>query len=252
MDSNSESQDLFQPSFSPRGISLAGLMLTVLFLAIFAGTFFPLALFDPSWQLRVTNTLLNSSPVSLSGLVLIHLGSTLDRQDRHLQSRRELASRLAVVPCIGFLLLVPLLTSAILLQDSTTHARRSAVNGRVSMQLERMQNAVNQATSVEDLEQRLRALNGPVLEQSDRGLPLPQVKLRVQAVLNLASKEIATNMPAYERKGLFTLLPEILRLGLASLALSIAFGGLARRRGSDYSFLLEALGGGKRRLSRSA
>jgi hypothetical protein len=246
MVNSSSGQDLFLPSFSARGLSLAGLMLLVYFLTILVGVFFPVSLLDPAWQLRLANSLLNSSPVALSGLVLIHLGSTLDRQDRHLLSRREIVSRLAVLPSLGFILLIPLLTSAMLMQRMSVSVQRSANVGRATMELERMQLAVKQATSVEDLDQRLRAINGPRLEPTDRGIPLAQVKQRVQAVLDVVSKEIATNMPASIPVGPSTF-TEILRMATASFALAIAFAGLARRRGSDNSFLLEALGAGKQR-----
>ncbi len=246
MVNHSTSKDLFLPSFSARGVSLAGLMLLILFLTILVGAVTPVSLLDPAWQLRLANTLLNGSPVALIGLVLVHLGATLDRQDHHLLNRREVVSRLAVLPSIGFVLLIPLITSALLMQRMSVSVQRSANVERANVQLARMQLAVQQATSVEDLDQRLRAVNGPRLESTDRGIPLAQVKQRVQAVLDVVSKEIAINMPARVPARLSTF-PEILRLTIASFALAIAFAGLARRRGSDNSFLLEVLGAGKQR-----
>jgi hypothetical protein len=242
-----EPRDAPLTSFSARGLSLAGLMLLVLYLTILAGAFFPIAVLDPAWQLKLGSTLINSSPVPLTGLALLHLGATLDRQDPLLFNRREWGSRLAIAASLGFLLLIPLLSSASLMQAMNQSVERNSGLGRATQQLERLQLAVNQADSVQDLDQRLQAIQGPQLEATDRNLPLPEVKLRVQAVLDRASRQIASAKQAAAPTSLLSLLPEILRTAVGCLALAIAFAGLARRRGSDNSFLLEALGAGKQR-----
>lgn len=104
------------PSSTARGLSLAGLVLLVLFLAILAGALFPIALLAPAWQLSFGGALINSSPVALTGLALLHLAAALAPTDRLVAGRRRLAAQLAIPAAFGFLLLllVPLLTSAAL------------------------------------------------------------------------------------------------------------------------------------------
>ena len=59
------------PASTARGLSLAGLVLLVLFLSILAGALCPIALLDPAWQLRVGGALIHASPVAVGSLPLL-------------------------------------------------------------------------------------------------------------------------------------------------------------------------------------
>jgi hypothetical protein len=104
-----DGHDLIVPS---RGLSLAGLVLLALYIAILAGSFFPIQLLNPAWQLKFGSALINASPFPLIGLGALHLARVLDPDDPLLCRRCRLASRLAVAVALGFLLLIPLLSLA--------------------------------------------------------------------------------------------------------------------------------------------
>lgn len=133
------------PSATARGLSLAGLVLLVLFLTILAGSLFPIALLDPSWQPRVGGALINSSPLPLTGLALLHLAAALDRDDPLLTRRLHVAGRLAIPAALGFLLLVPLLSSAALRRQSDQTLQRTAGLRRASSQLDSLRQAAREA-----------------------------------------------------------------------------------------------------------
>ena len=225
------------PSSTARGLSLAGLVLLVLFLAILAGALFPIALLAPAWQLRFGGALINASPVALTGLAMLHLAAALDPEDPLLAGRLRLAAQLAIPAALGFLLLLPLLNSAALRQQSDQAQQRRSQLGTANQQLEALRLAVRQAGSVPELDQRLSALRGPQLEPSDRSLPLPEVRRRVDVVLDRAAGEIARQAAAAPATDPQRLWIEIGRTSFACLALALGFAGLARRHDDDASLL---------------
>ncbi|MFM7550880.1 MAG: hypothetical protein ACKO8I_18865 [Cyanobacteriota bacterium] len=83
-------------STTPRNLSFTGLVFLLLFLSIAAGALFPIAILAPAWQLRLGSTLINSSPIPLTGLALLHLAVFLDKQDELLVRRRRIPAALAL------------------------------------------------------------------------------------------------------------------------------------------------------------
>lgn len=240
----------YVPSATARGFSLAGAVMVVLFLTVVAGSLFPIQLLDPTWQLRVGSSLINSSPMPLTGLVLIHLASSLDLRDPQLAARRQLAARLAIPVALGFLFLFPLLTTAALRQQSTQLSERSSRVQRATTQVEAIRQATASATSVDDLRQRLTTLQGPQLTEAERSLPLPVLRARINAALDRVASQIDRQRPAPTAANPWTLLPEILRSAVASIALFVGFAALARRPEAEMSFLGELQANWQRRLGR--
>ena len=83
-------------SSTPRNLAFTGLVLLLLFLSIAAGAFFPIAILDPAGQLRLGAVLINSAPLPLMGLAILHLALYLDKQDELLVRRRRIAAALAL------------------------------------------------------------------------------------------------------------------------------------------------------------
>jgi AraC-like DNA-binding protein len=201
-------------------------VLLVLFLTIVAGSLFPIALLDPGWQLRLGGALINSSPMPLTGLALLHL-----------------AARLAVPVALGYMFLLPSLDSAALQQQAGQSSQQLARISRATSQLEALRAAVQSATSPQDLGQRLAVLQGRQLEPADQGLSLPDLRRRVNAVLDQAAGQIARQKAAIPAVTPWRLAPEILRTSVACLALAVGFAGLAARAKSERSLLAELLWG---------
>lgn len=225
-------------SSTAHSLSWAGLVLIALFLTTVAGTLWPLRLLDPGWQLRVGGSLINTSPLALTGLALLHLAAAQDPLAPWLRRRRQLAARLAIGVSLGFLLLVPLLSTAVLRQQAE-QSRSRVVLGRSTAQLQALRQAVVAASSPQDLSQRLAALAATRLDDTALNLPLPQLKQQLLARLDQAAAQLRRARTTTPRPDRWALAGEMLRTALACLALSVGFASLGRRRGAEVSLLLE-------------
>jgi hypothetical protein len=251
MSSSSDRREtVYLPSATARGFSLAGMVMVILFLTVVAGSLFPIQLLNPAWQLRVGSALINSSPMPLTGLALLHLASSLDLRDPQLSARRQLAARLAIPVALGFLLLFPLLTTAALQQQGGQSRERNTQVRRATTQVEALRQAAANATSVDDLRQRFRSLQGPQLNETELTLPLPVLRTRINAALDRVVAQIERQKPAAAASNPWALLPEVLRSGVACIALFVGFAGLARRPQAEMSFLGELQAGLQRSFGR--
>ena len=242
MASRTSRSELLQTSSIARGLSLAGLVLSALYLSILAGSFFPIQLLDAAWQLKAGLALINVSPFSLLGLALLHLAHIVDPDDPLIADRQRLGSRLAVAAALGFLLLLPLLSVAAVsrLQQSTTTETR--LISRANRHLHALRQVVASATTPAELRNRLIALNGPMLDGQDLSLPLPTTKAQVNRMLDEAASQVARQQQSLPPRNPWSLLPELLRNGFACIALFLGFAGLAQRPNMELSFLGELQG----------
>lgn len=222
-----------------RSLNPLALVLVVLFGTIAAGSLLPVHPFDPAWQWRVTTMFLNSAPLPLLALALLQIGSVLDPKDHKLQERRRLFARLAVAATIGFLLLIPLGVSAGLRQHSLEDGAKASRITMAEQRLAALRLAVREARSGDDLGERLRQLQGPLLAPSDQSTSLPLLKAQVGAVLDQAQIQIARQRAALPAAPTAALLPELLRNSVASLALAVGFAAFARRPGLEVTLLEE-------------
>ena len=144
-----------------------------------------------------------------------------------------------MIAALGFLLLVPLMGVAGLQQSrSSTSAQSSRISG-AERRLVALRQAVASANSNEEINQRLQRLQGPVLGPADIAQPLTLLKAQVAAVLDQAQLQIARERQATPPTDPWRLLPELLRNGIACLALALGFAALAVRPGSEDSLLQE-------------
>ena len=232
-----------EPTVACRGLSLAGLVLIVVFLTILTGVLFPVRLINPVWQLRLGGMLINMAPMPLIGLGLLHLAVLLDPLDPLLMRRLRPAAHLAVVAALGYLLLAPLLGYASLAQLQAQIKARDAGLSRAGSNLEQLRQAVSAATSVPDLEARMNALQGPKLDAADRLQPLPRLRIRAKALIDQAVARLSQAKAAAPQANPWMLLPTIARNSVACLALAVGFAGLAQRPGSESSLLAELISG---------
>jgi len=244
------------PSSTAHSLSWAGMVLIALFLTTVAGTLWPLRLLDPTWQLRVGGGLINTSPLALTGLALLHLAAAQDPLAPWLRRRRRIASHLAVAVSVGFVLLVPLLSTAVLRQQAE-QSRSGMELGQRTAQLQVLRQAVVAASSPQELRARLAALKAPLLDDTALSLPLPQLKQQLLARLDQAAARLARARSVTLPTQRWALLGEMLRTALACLALGVGFASLGKRRRGEVSLLLElqfaweALRHGRRRWQAS-
>jgi hypothetical protein len=144
-----------------------------------------------------------------------------------------------VAAALGFLLLLPLQTGAVLKQGRSLNQAQASRIQRAEDRLKVLRQAVAGAASNAELNQQLQKLSGPVLGPADIAQPLPLLKAQVGAVLDQAALGISRERESSRPRTPLLLLPDLLRNALASLALALGFAALARRPGSPITLLQE-------------
>ena len=226
-------------SSSARGLSLSGLVLFGLYGSIVLGSLFPIQLMAPAWQLKVGSTLINASPFPLIGLGLLHLAADLKPNDKLLSRRHRFAARLAVAVSLGFLLLVPLMSVAAVMQQRQRVASQLTLTRRAESNLQALTQVVSSSQSTDELRDRLIDLNGPVIDEANAVKPLATLKAEVNDLLQKAAAQVARKSQQLPTIKPRSLLPELLRNAFACLVLAIGFAGLGFRSNSAFPVLAE-------------
>ncbi|MEB3331486.1 MAG: hypothetical protein VKI83_03205 [Synechococcaceae cyanobacterium] len=229
--------------FAPFRLSWVAIVLFVLFGTLVIGAALPPKLADPSWQLGVVATLLNSAGFPLVGMALMHLAADLAPDNAQLAARRRFCARLAVPVVFGFLLLIPLQTFALWQQSTTVLGGREAQLARAERNLQSLRQAVEGASSIADLQKRLQAISSQQLSATELAAPLPVLKSQAKAALQQAERLLDRQRQALPRGGVFVLAQAGLRNLVACLALALGFAALAQRPRSMKPLLQEWLHG---------
>lgn len=225
-----------------RSLSRLALAFLLLFATLVLNALFPFTPLDPSWQGRLSRTLLDSASLPLLALALLQIAVVLDPDDPILERRHRSCSRLAAAAVLGFLLLVPLQISASLRLQQATGAEQLGRLAQAERQLAGFRQAVQQARSADALASSLEQLGGPRPAPADLALPLPLLKAQTNAALDQAQLTIRRQRAALPASDPLRQLPELLRPCIASLILAFAFASLARgRQQEDEQSLLDQL-----------
>ena len=220
-------------------LAVAARSLVFVFVVTVAVRLFPVQALDPAWQMTICSALLNQAALPLLALVLLHAASALHPADGRLASARRRWRGLAVAATLGFALLLPLQGFATwrglsqgLQQDA---ARRAAAERRSGAMLQ----AIQAASSVDDLQARMQRLRGTTLTPADRALPLPQLRRQLEANLLAARSQLLDRASGPSPNQVWTILSDGVRLAVSSLAFALAFAAGAQRRLSPEPLLLE-------------
>lgn len=220
-------------------LSAAARALVFVFVVAVAVRLFPVQALDPAWQINVCSLLLHQAALPLLALVLMHAASAVHRSDGRLAAARRRWRVLAVAASLGFLLLLPLQGFATwrglsqgLQQDA---ARRAAAERRSEAMLQ----AIQAATSIDNLQARMQRLQGPTLTPADRALPLPQLRRQLEVNLLAARRQLLDRFSGPSPTQVWAILSDGVRFALSSLAFAFAFAAGAQRRPSPEPLLLE-------------
>jgi hypothetical protein len=201
----------------------------------------PIRPLETAWQLQFISAALDSAPIPLVGLGLLHLSAYLDPGNPFLQRRRDAAARLAIPVVIGFLLIVPLQSYAawrnVVLARADVARQLSAATSTFDL----LQAAITSASSLDNLQARLLAIQAPSLgvPLEDPGLSLPEAKQQLLVRLKEVRRQVEARIQASTPRALGSLVRDSLRVMLSSLALAIAFAMGAQRKGSEVPLLVE-------------
>ncbi|MEA5415316.1 hypothetical protein [Synechococcus sp. BA-132 BA5] len=124
-------------------------------------------------------------------------------------------------------------------QQQQQRSQPEALVQRADSNLQGMRQVVATAAGTTELHAKLVALNGPVLNDADRTLPLPVINAQVMQRLNQANAQLERKQQPLPPSNPWRLIPEILRNAFAGFVLAVGFAGLARRPGVEASLLVE-------------
>lgn len=205
----------------------------------------PPRLLDPLWQVSLTTALLDMGGYALLGVAVLTLAQLLAPEDEQLERQLGRIWRGCGLAGLGYLLLVPLLLSA-LLRDFQQVERLSARQQRdIERQDVRLQQAVRSARDRDELLNTVQRINAPALGSFlISEAPLEQQRARA---LELLRSTAATARRQAGAVGPGTLKSVLLNnLRLLGLALVFAFGFASAHAGAPAFPLLQPL----RRLAR--
>jgi hypothetical protein len=211
------------PMLAPALSATALALFLVYGLRVFA-QLLPVQLLQPAWQLRVAAVLLENGLWPLLGLVLLQLAPYVDPANRRLQARWERLGRLGVIAVLGLLLLVPVqLVATARSLNSLDSAQRSRQQ-RVEANLNRMRQEIRAATSLTDLQRRIRDIQAPdlVLDAASLDQPFPQLKRSFLASVDQSEQLLRRRFQAMANRGRTWAVMQRAGLGLL-LALVLAF-----------------------------
>ena len=222
-------------------LAFMAIALFVTYLITLLSSIVPVRLLDTDWQLRLIAACLDSATIPLVALGLLHLAAYLDPENPVLQKRRDALARLALVAVIGFLLSVPLQAFA---GWNSVEAARDNVARQLSVAngtFDLLQETITTATSLDNLQARLQAIQTPSLgiRFETMGLPLPETKRRMLARLQEVRQEVVGRIQAPTPKAIASVVRDSMRVMLSAFALAIAFAMGAQRKGQEVPLLVE-------------
>ncbi len=222
-------------------LEVFSMALFVLYSVRVAAAVVPLRLFDHQWQLSAVSALLDSAAIPLVALGLLHLAAYLDPANQALGLRRNALARLAILAVLGFLLLIPLQAFAAWNSVAAAQGNVSRQQTTATSNFALIREAINAATSLDDLQERLQSLQTPnlTIRFENLGLPLAETKRRLLIRLNAAQNEVKTRINAPPPRVIEDVAINSLRVMSSCAVFAVAFAIAAQRRGSEVPFLLE-------------
>jgi hypothetical protein len=225
-------------------LALVALTLFAVYGAAVLASILPPRLLDPLWQLSSTRITVEAAPIPLLGLALLHLAAYLSPANLPLQRRRDALARLAVPVSLAFLLIVPLQGQAVWRSYQLANAVADQQQASTGERADRVRFAIEQATSPEDLQRRLLALQRPDLRiQLDPSrfptIPLPVLKRQLLSQLDQAEGQVKARFAPIDPATADRITRESLRVIASSIAFAAGFAACAQRKGQLVPFLVE-------------
>ena len=188
---------------------------------------------------RLIGALLDGAPLPLVGLGLVHLLAHLEPDRLRIQARRRAVARWASGAALGFLLLVPLQAVSAAQGYGLVVRSQSSPMAVAAERADAFQRAIEAATSVEDLQQRIAALQGPGLRLDAPPRPLPEVKRNLSERLQESLRSSRAVIHSPWRPELWAIAQQTLRVLVLAVVYALAFAAGSQRRDREASLLRE-------------
>jgi hypothetical protein len=191
----------------------------------------PPQLLVPGWQLAFVGRVLSIGSIALVGFACVHLAVILNPANRIYSKRLGMLRRWAMVAAIGFLLLIPLQAHATWKAYTNAKTNQQTLIRQADKRLAPLKKAVESATSIDDLQQKLSGLGGvnTQLSADVRSKPLEEVKKNIIANLERSENLYADRLAASTGPNrIWAALQSSTRTLVASLGYFIAFAAGAQ------------------------
>jgi hypothetical protein len=201
----------------------------------------PLQILNIVWQIQLSTSVVEFAPIAVLGVVLVSLASFFDQGNEDLGGAQRLVARLALIVSLGFFLLIPLRTYHIFAFQQTIGNVQDRQISQGLTRVKKIKEAVNQASSREDLQARLKALSAPPLPEALRQRELPQLKEGLLRSLNQVEAQFQKRKPAVNKEKDLNSYLSNGKMMISSLLYAAVFAAAGQRSDSDENFLDEIL-----------
>ena len=211
---------------SARLLADAALAMFALYAVVVAFDILPLRLADPLWLITASGALVNAVSIPLAGVVFLHLAAAIAPYTNWIHQRRQNISRLAAWAALGFLLLVPLLGFATWRGITNVNAASQRQTAGLTRSANALLAAINKASSPQELQRSMVALQGPQLRNEDLAQPLALLKNAETQLVKQALASSLSQIPKVDSSAYKPLYIQTLRTALLALVSSIAFAAV--------------------------
>jgi hypothetical protein len=241
-DPDSLNQELDLPSIQiSRRLSLIGFCLLLVYCVFVLRSALPLQILNIVWQIQLSTSVVEFAPIAVLGVVLVSLASFFDQGNEDLGGAQRLVARLALIVSLGFFLLIPLRTYHIFAFQQTIGNVQDRQISQGLTRVKKIKEAVNQASSREDLQARLKSLSAPPLPEALRQRELPQLKEGLLRSLNQVEAQFQKRKPAVNKEKDLNSYLSNGKMMISSLLYAAVFAAAGQRSDSDENFLDEIL-----------
>ncbi len=241
-DPNSLNQELDLPSIQiSRRLSLIGFCLLLVYCVFVLRSALPLQILNIVWQIQLSTSVVEFAPIAVLGVVLVSLASFFDQGNEDLGGAQRLVARLSLIVSLGFFLLIPLRTYHIFAFQQTIGNVQDRQISQGLARVKKIKEAVNQASSREDLQARLKALSAPPLPEALRQRELPQLKEGLLRSLSQVEAQFQKRKPAVNKEKDLNSYLSNGKMMISSLLYAAVFAAAGQRSNSDENFLDEIL-----------
>lgn len=198
----------------------------------------PVRVLQPSWQISLSNALLENAPIPLLGLGMLYLASYFDPDDDKLQARVFWIAKVCTIVSLAFLLLIPLRAYSVwslVQQRSNVQDRQiSQVNSR----LKSVENALRQARDKQQLIQLLQQSKAPALPPELAAQSFEQIRQELSRSLQNMQTAINARQAPQNRTALnFQLIRDSLRAMVLAFLYFVGFAAAGQLRSSQLPFI---------------
>lgn len=222
-----------------RRLSLIGFCLLLVYLVFVVRAALPMQLLNILWQIQLSTSVVEFAPIALLGVVLICLASFLDQGNEDLVSMQRTVAKLALIASVGFFLLIPLRMFHIFAFQQTIGNVQDRQVAQGLTRVKKIKEAVNQASSREDLEARLKAMSAPPLPEALKQRNLSDLKEGLLRSLNQVEAQFQRRKPTPGKEKELNSYLSNGKMMLSALLYAAAFAAAGQRTNSEENFLDE-------------